>query len=156
MTRSKRPLSPYRRRLLHSVGALAMSPLLPVPAAADVPVIPALAEFLNGRTPAWRRLHLDLPRLADNGLSVSMKVAVDGPFSPGPHVRSIHVFSEKNPVPQIAVLEFPVPSERVEIESRIRLAGSQRVVAVATMSDGALFAASADVHVTLAACLDES
>jgi sulfur-oxidizing protein SoxY len=142
---------------LQGAGALAIAPWLPVHAAAiDVADIPTLGAFLAGRTPRWERVHLDLPRLADNGLAVPMKLVVDGPFAPGPDVRSIHLFSEKNPVPQIAIFEFPVAVDRIEVESRIRLAGTQRVVAVATMSDGALFAASAEVVVTIAACLDES
>jgi len=150
------PRSRTRRHLLQSVGALAVARWLPAQAAAiDVADIPTLGAFLAGRTPRWERVQLDLPRLADNGLAVPMKLVVDGPFAPGPDVRSIHLFSEKNPVPQIAVFEFPVTVDRIEIESRIRLAGTQRVVAVATMSDGALFAASAEVVVTLAACLDE-
>jgi sulfur-oxidizing protein SoxY len=99
-------------------------------------------------------VRLDLPRLADNGQAVPMKIAVDGPFAPGPYVRAIHLFSQKNPVPEMAVFEFPVPLERIELESRVRLAGSQRVVAVAAMSDGALLAAGADVVVTIDACMD--
>lgn len=157
MTKPALPRSRTRRRLLQGAGALAVAPWLPARAAGiDVADIPALGAFLAGRTPRWERVHLDLPRLADNGLTVPMKLVVDGPFAPGPDVRSIHLFSEKNPVPQIAVFEFPVAVDRIEVESRIRLAGSQRVVAVATMSDGALFAASAEVVVTIAACLDES
>ena len=77
-----------------------------------------------------------------------------GPFAPGPTVQAIHLFSEKNPVPDMAVFEFPVPVEKIEIDSRVRLAGSQKVVAVAVMSDAALYAAMAEVVVTIAACLD--
>ena len=54
----------------------------------------------------------------------------------------------------MAVFEFPVPVEKIEIDSRVRLAGSQKVVAVAVMSDAALYAAMAEVVVTIAACLD--
>jgi sulfur-oxidizing protein SoxY len=71
-------------------------------------------------------------------------------------VRAIHLFSEKNPVPDMAVFEFPVPPERVELDTRVRLAGSQKVVAVAVMSDDSLYAAAAEVIVTIAACLDGS
>ena len=99
---------------------------------------------------------LELPALADNGLAVPMKLAMSGPFAPGPTVQAIHLFSEKNPVPDMAVFEFPSPPDKVEIDSRIRLAGTQRVVAVAVMSDGALYGAAAEVIVTLAACLDGS
>ena len=83
-----------------------------------------------------------------------MTIVVDGPFAPGPYVRTIGLFSQRNPVPEMAVFQFPVPLERVEIESRVRLAGTQRIVAVATMSDGVLYAAGADVIVTIDACMD--
>ena len=56
----------------------------------------------------------------------------------------------------MAVFHFPLPLARVEIESRIRLAGTQRVAAVATMADGTLYAATADIVVTVSACIDGS
>lgn len=145
---------PARRRLLQ--GAAALSACLWLPARADtaIPDIPALTTLLAGRPLRLERVRLDLPRLADNGLVVPMKLVVDGPFAPGPHVRTVHLFSEVNPVPEMAVFEFGAPVARVEIESRVRLASTQRVVAVATMSDGALFGAVAEVVVTLAGCMD--
>ena len=145
-----------RRRLLQGAAALAVSHALPSIAAPELPEIPLLTQLLAGRTPRWERLRLELPALADNGLAVPMKLAMPGPFAPGPTVQAIHLFSEKNPVPDMAVFEFPVPVEKIEIDSRVRLAGSQRVVAVAVMSDGALYAAMAEVVVTIAACLDGS
>jgi len=120
------------------------------------PAIPALVAFLAGRSPRWERLRLELPQLADNGQAVPMRLSMPGPFAPGPTVQAIHLFSEVNPVPDMAVFEFPLPPDRVEIDTRIRLAGTQRVAAVALMSDGALYAAAAEVVVTIAACLDGS
>jgi len=144
-----------RRRLLQGGGALLIAPWLPARAAVpEVADIPALAAFLAGRSPRWERLRLELPQLADNGQAVPMKVVVDGPFAPGPFVRVIRLFSQRNPVPEMATFEFPVAIERIEVESRIRLAGTQRVVAVATMSDDGLYAAGADVIVTIDACMD--
>ena len=145
-----------RRRLLQGTAALALAQALPSVAASELPDIPLLAALLAGRTPRWERVRLELPALADNGQAVPLKLAMPGPFAPGPTVQAIHLFSEKNPVPDMAVFEFPVPVEKVEIDSRVRLAGSQKVVAVAVMSDGALYAAAAEVVVTLAACLDGS
>jgi sulfur-oxidizing protein SoxY len=101
-------------------------------------------------------LRLELPALADNGLAVPMKLTMTGPFAPGPTVQAIHLFSEKNPVPDMATFEFTAPLEKIEIDTRVRLAGTQKVVAVAVMSDGALYAAAAEVIVTIAACLDGS
>ena len=155
---SRRPMS--RRRLLQSAGAWALaSPLLAATSAAlaqQMPAIPALTSFLAGRSPRWEHLRLELPALADNGQAVPMRLTMAGPFAPGTALKSIHLYSEVNPVPEMAVFEFPSPPPKVEIDSRVRLAGSQRVVALAVMSDGALFAAVADVVVTIAACLDGS
>jgi sulfur-oxidizing protein SoxY len=104
--------------------------------------------------PRRERLRLELPRIADNGLSVPMRITVSGPFAPGPFVRSISLFSEINPVPDMAVFEFPQPLERIEIDTRVRFAGTQQVVALAEMTDGTLLAAATEVIVTLGGCMD--
>ena len=144
-----------RRRLLQGAAALTVARALPA-AAQNLPAIPALASFLGGRSPRWERLKLELPSLADNGQSVPMRITMAGPFAANSTPQAIHLFSEVNPVPEMAVFEFPSPPARVEIDSRIRLAGAQHVVAVAVMSDGALYAAAAEVLVTIAGCLDQT
>lgn len=144
-----------RRRVLQAAGALAIVRMAPLAAAENPPVIPALNAFLAGRSPLWERLKLDVPSLADNGQSVPLRLSM--PLSTdGPTVQEIRLFSEVNPVPEMAVFEFLSPPAKVEIDTRIRLAGAQRIVAVAAMSDGALYAASAEVLVTIAGCLDQS
>ena len=144
-----------RRRLMQGAGVLALAPWLPARAAErDLPDIPALSAFIAGRSPRWGRVRLALPQLADNGQTVPMKVTVDGPFAPGSYVSAIHLFSQAYPVPEMAVFEFPAPVERIEVDSRIRLAESQRIVAIAAMSDGTLHAAVAEVIVTIAGCMD--
>jgi sulfur-oxidizing protein SoxY len=160
MTGPRSPGSVSRRRLLQGAGAWALAgPFLvgaPGAVAQATPAIPALTALLAGRSPRWERLRLDLPSLADNGQAVPMRLTMAGPFAPGATVQAIHLFSEVNPVPEMAVFEFPVPPPKLEIDTRVRLAGTQHVVAVAVMSDGALFAAAAEVIVTIAACLDGS
>jgi len=144
-----------RRRVLQGVGAFALITCVPVRAAdGEWPAIPALTKFLAGRTPRRERIRLDLPRLADNGFAVPMRITVAGPFAPGPFVRTIAVFSEINPVPDIAVFEFPLPLERIELDARIRLAGTQQIVATAELTDGNLLATAMEVVVTLAGCMD--
>jgi sulfur-oxidizing protein SoxY len=146
---------PGRRRALQAAGALALGACLPARAAdGALPAIPVMTAYLGGRTPRRERVRLELPRLADNGLAVPMRIVVSGPFTPGPFVRTIRLFSEINPVPDMVVFEFPQPPARVEIESRIRLAGTQQIVAIAEMTDGTLFAAVTQVVVTLAGCMD--
>ena len=141
-----------RRRFLQGTAVLVALAVHPVHAA--LPAIPSLDAWLAGRTPRFARIKLSIPAIADNGFAVPMRVIVEGPFAPGPYVKSIRLFSETNPVPDMAVFEFPVPVERVEIESRIRLAGTQQVVAAAEMTDGSVYAMSTEVIVTLAGCMD--
>jgi sulfur-oxidizing protein SoxY len=141
--------------MLQGAGAFALVTCLPARAAeGELPAIPALTAWLAGRVPRRERLRLELPVLADNGLAVPVRIAMPGPFAPGPFVRTLRLFSEINPVPDMAVFEFPVPLERIEVDSRIRLAGSQQIVAVAEMTDGRLYAAAVEVVVTLAGCMD--
>src|ERR1700730_3310791 len=99
-----------RRRLLQSAGAWALaSPLLAGASAAvaqQMAAIPALTSFLAGRSPRWGRLRLQLPALADNGQAVPVRPTMAGPFAPGSALQSIHLYSEVNPVPEMAVFEF--------------------------------------------------
>jgi sulfur-oxidizing protein SoxY len=158
------PGRPYRtisrRRMLQRTGALALAApiaaLLPKAAAEELPAIPALATFLAGRTARWERLRLEVPPFADNGQAVPIRLTMSGPFTSPGTLQAIHLFSERNPVPEIAVFEFPKGPDKVEIDARIRLAGSQRIVAVAAMGDGNLYGAMAEIVVTIAGCLDES
>lgn len=137
------------------MGAAALAPAWPRAASAQaLPEVPALRAFLAGRQARMERVTLDIPRIADNGNVIPVRLGVAGPFAAGAEVRSLHLFSEKNPVPQMAVFHFPVPVKRIEVESRVRLAGTQRVAAVATLADGTLLAAVAEVIVTISACID--
>ena len=147
-----------RRRAL--VAAAAVLPLWPlwssVAWAQDEPEVAAFKAYAGNRPVRSGRLKLDVPRIADNGNTVPVKIVMAGPFAAGAEVRTVHLFSEKNPVAQMAVFHYPVAVPRIEIESRVRLAGSQRLAAVATLSDGSLHAAMADIVVTVSACLDGS
>lgn len=155
MRRPELRSSRLRRSLLKGAGLLAFGRWVPARAEPpDLSAVPELARFLAGREPRWERVRLLLPQLAENGQVVPMKITVDGPFAPGAEVRSLRLYSERNPVPLMAEFEFPTPLPRVEIESRVRLAGTQQLVALATLADGTLLGASAEVVVTIAACLD--
>jgi sulfur-oxidizing protein SoxY len=160
------PQQPLRRRTLSrlaaavlggfaplSVWAQSLSPTAMAPDA--MPDIAALRALLAGRTPRWERIKLEMPAFADNGQAVPARIALSGPFAPVAP-QAIHLFSERNPVAEMAVFEFPVAPDRVEIDTRVRLAGSQRIVAIAVMSDASVYAGAADVEVTIAGCLDAS
>jgi sulfur-oxidizing protein SoxY len=101
------------------------------------------------------KVRLDIPPLVENGNTVPMTVSVANPMTPDDYVRSIHVFNEKNPQPNIGNFYLGPRAGRAQISTRIRLADSQKIVAIARLSDGSFWSASADVVVTLAACTEE-
>lgn len=119
-------------------------------------IVPSASEITQGVPPRPGRVELEMPLLADNGHSVPLKVTVQSPMTDADHVRGIAILSERNPRPIIARFQLGPRAGRAEIVTRIRLAGSQRVVAVATMSDGSHWYATAEVNVTESACLDAS
>ena len=114
----------------------------------------ALRSILEGATMRKGRVHLELPQVAENGHSVGMTVRVDSPMSEADHVRQIDLIAEKNPVPRVATFFLGPGSGRAEIESRLRLNGTQRVTAIARLSDGSFWFDAVDVTVNELACLD--
>jgi sulfur-oxidizing protein SoxY len=96
-----------------------------------------------------------VPPLVENGNTVPITVSVVSPMTEADHVRSIHVFNEKNPQPNIGNFHLGVRSGRAQVSTRIRLADSQKIIAIAKLSDGSFWSASADVVVTLAACTED-
>jgi sulfur-oxidizing protein SoxY len=117
---------------------------------AFLPILARGSEIKRGK------VKLELPVLADNGNSVPMKVSVESPMSEADHVKLIRLISERNPERQMAVFHFSPRSGAAEVTSRVRLAGSQTVTAIAEMSDGSQWMDSAHVQVTLSACVDET
>jgi sulfur-oxidizing protein SoxY len=146
-----------RRRLIAAAGAVALLGRLGRAQSAPAEAADALADFLTLGAPVRHaRVLLELPLLIENGNSVPMKVTVESPMTAQDHVRVIHLISEKNPVRHMASFHLGPRAGRAEIQSRIRLAGSQRVVALAQMSDGTFWADVRSTLVTLSACIDES
>ena len=151
-----------RRRFLAAAASLALLPRVGRAQSSENPIAPldqldpAVHAVTGGATIRRGKVDLELPPLADNGNSVAMRLTVESPMTRAEHVRSIHLFSERNPVRHMAAFYLGPRAGRAEIASRIRLAGSQRVVAIAELSDGSWWSGSAAVVVTLSACLDES
>ena len=159
--RSKADPGMDRRAVLTGAGALASSIFAPVRVAAQTaPPEPsglftkALAELARGRAINPGRITLDIPRLAESGNSVQLKVSVDSPMTAADHVKTVHLLSEQNPIATIARFHFTPASGRAEAETYVRLATTQNVHAIAEMNDGTLWGAQAEAVVLLAACLD--
>ena len=102
------------------------------------------------------KVKLELPPLVENGNTVPLAISVESPMTPADHVRAVHVFTEKNPQPDVVGFRFGLRAGRASVATRIRLADTQTVVAIAELSDGSFWSARADVVVTLAACLEDA
>ena len=101
------------------------------------------------------KVKLDLPPLVENGNVVPLAVSVESPMTEADHVRAIHVFTEKNPLPDVVSFRLGPRAGRASVATRIRLTDTQTVVAICELSDGSFWSGSADVVVTLAACLED-
>ena len=86
-----------------------------------------------------------LAPLVENGNSVAVEVTVESPMTLDAHVKAIHVFNEKNPQPNVASVHLGPRAGRASLATRARLADSQRIVAVAELSDGTFWTDEVDV-----------
>ena len=150
--------TPARRRFITVLAGLAAAPLLRARGARAQPdpFAPLLMQVTGGAPVRSGRVTVDTPRLADNGHSVPLTVSVESPMTAADHVRSITLLSERNPRPLMATFYLGPKAGRAEVATRVRLASSQRVLAVAQLSDGSYWSGSAEVEVTESACLDAS
>ena len=135
------------RDFIGSLAALAVSPHVST-------TDPLIWSFTRGMPVLPERVTLEVPALAENGHSVAMTVRVDSPMTPSEHVRAVHLIAEKNPVRDMAVFYLGAHCPLAEVSSRIRLNGSQRIVAIAELSDGSFWSDAAYIEVREAACTD--
>ena len=101
------------------------------------------------------KVTIDVPPLVENGNTVALAIEVESPMTPQDHVKAIHVFNEKNPQPHVFSARLGPQNGKAVIATRIKLADSQKIIAIAETSTGQFFSASADVIVTLAACIED-
>jgi sulfur-oxidizing protein SoxY len=145
---------PDRRSIL--IAMAGGSALVALPAAAETADMEAaIKAFASGRPLQPGRVKIDITPLVENGNSVSCGVAVESPMTATDHVKRVALFNEKNPQPEIAVFHLNPRAGQARVDTRIRLATTQHLVAVAEMSDGSLFTDKLEVIVTIAACLEE-
>jgi sulfur-oxidizing protein SoxY len=145
-----------RRKFLTLAGGGALLAVTTRPADASPASMASAIRTVVGENPIKTgKVKLEVPPLVENGNTVPMTVSVESPMAPEDHVLSIHVFNEKNPQPNIGNFYLGPDSGRAQVSTRIRLADSQKVVAIARLSDGTYWSATVDVIVTLAACTEE-
>jgi len=138
--------------------AVAGAGLIPfaVPAAATEAAMTEAIRGVIGESEAQHgKVKLELRPIVENGNTVSLTVSVESPMTDADHVESIHIFNQKNPQPYVAAFKLGPRAGKARVSTRIRLADSQRVVAIARLSDGSFWSDGVDVIVTLAACTEQ-
>ena len=144
-----------RRQLVFAGVALCC--VVPRPAgAAAAEVEAAVRDFTGGAAPRDGRVRLDVAPLVENGNTVPLTVSAESPMTAADHVSAIAVFNTRNPQRDVAIFHFTPRSGSATVSTRIRLATSQTLVAVARMSDGSYWTTQTSVIVTLAGCIEES
>ncbi len=136
------------------LGSLGLVVGLPRPALAgqDNGSGKLIEAFTGGKTPGEGKLSLTMPEIAENGNTVPLTVRVDSPMSPSDHVQEVLVVATGNPAPEVARFHFSPASGVAQADTRMRLAKTQDVVALARMSDGSLQQARTTVKVTIGGC----
>lgn len=138
----------------HALGA-ALAVALVRPAPAQPERLAAVIRAHTGGADVQRgKVAIDISPLVENGNAVPVTIAVVSPLDETHFVRSIALFNEKNPQPDVFIAELGPRAGRAVVSTRIRLATSQKLVALALLSDGSWWSDEALVVVTLAACVE--
>jgi sulfur-oxidizing protein SoxY len=146
-----------RRDLIAGAAAASAMPMLGPPAwAAPEDMEREIKNLVGAAQVRIGRVKVEMPDLTENGNSTSLSVIVESPMTAANHVRAVHIFSEKNPVAYIARLGIGPRAGRAKVGTSIRVADSQRITAIAEMSDGSFWSGSAHTEVTTPACIDDS
>ena len=148
--------SNFNRRQALALGAGAMTVAVfgasNSPALAKNDAEDAIKKFTGGKTPVQGKIKLDLPEIAENGNTVPMTVTVESPMTEQSHVTEVLIVADENPRSGVVTFHFTPASGVAEANTRIRLAATQDVIAVAKMNDGSVFMTSKQVKVTIGGC----
>jgi sulfur-oxidizing protein SoxY len=150
-----------RRAVLQGAGAVALAAAVPVVAVRPARATPeemraAIAKVVGEAKVNQGRVTLDIPPLVENGNTVPCSVSVESPMTAADHVKAIHLFNERNPQPNVISVQLGPRAGHAVFATRIRLADTQNVVAIAQMSDGSFWSTSVEVVITLGACLEDA
>ncbi|MEY8842808.1 thiosulfate oxidation carrier protein SoxY [Cribrihabitans sp. XS_ASV171] len=105
----------------------------------------AIQAFTGGAEVTEGGVELIAPEIAENGNTVPIEVSAPG-------ASAIMVLALGNPTPGVATFKFGPLAGSQAASTRIRLAGTQDVVAIAKMEDGSFAKATSTVKVTIGGC----
>ena len=148
---------PTRRQFLAATAlGLALPPAFLRAAQASPESAAAAMKAILGDAPLRvGKVTLDVPPIAETGNAVPLTVSVDSPMTAAEHVRSVHIFAEENPLPNVAHFYLGPRAGKAQVSTRIRLFKTQKILAVAALGDGSFWSASAEVVITLGACIED-
>jgi sulfur-oxidizing protein SoxY len=141
------------RRLLLAAGLAAVA-LRPARAAPPPRTLAAMRAFAGDAALRPGRVRLEIPPLVENGNAVPTTISVESPMTAADHVVEIALFNERNPLPDIARFRLGPRCGQAWVATRIRLGDTQTIHALARMNDGSVWSASAELLVTLPACIE--
>ncbi len=149
-----------RRVVVRCVAALAATPVMLVMSPSHVWAAPedmqaAIQRLTAGVDVQPGRVKIEIPPLSENGNTVPVTVTVESPMTAQDHVKAIHIFNERNPQPHVLSAWLGPRAGQATLQTRVRLSDTQNIVAIAHMSDGRFWSDTANVIVTLGACLEE-
>jgi sulfur-oxidizing protein SoxY len=145
-------VSEGRRRVLSALAAGACLLVVRPAAATPEELAQVLRETFGDRPITPGRVSLQMPRLAENGNVVPVTITVDSPMTAQDYVKSIYLFAEQNPLPRMLEVQLGPHNGRARVSSRVRVAVSQQIRAVAVLSDDTLWSAAVDIEVTVTGC----
>ena len=143
-----------RRQVVWLSAGLAASTLVRPALAQTDELAAAVSAHAAGQRVTEGKVKLDIAELVDNGNVVPITVSVNSPMTAASHVKSIAVFNEKNPQREVVKFDLGPRYGKAEVSTRIRLATTQKLVAVAQMNDGTFWSHTVEVIVTIAACIE--
>lgn len=143
-----------RRELLKagSLGAVLLTALPLRAEATPVSAMEAIRKTIDGKEPKEGLVNIVLAEIAENGGTVPLKVSVDSPMSEDDHVKAVHIYTDGNPLPEVASYFFGPHNGKAYLSIRLRLLKTQNVIAVAEMSNGEAYMASKNIKVTIGGC----
>ena len=145
-----------RRELLtlfgvSTVAAMGISLTAPAMASTDAAAA-AIKKITGGKEEMSSKVILDTPQIAENGSTVPITVRVNSPMNASDNVKSLHLWADGNPNPNVASFHFTGMSAKAQVATRIRLMKTQNVIAVAEMGDGSFALAKSKIKVTIGGC----
>jgi len=143
-----------RRTFLAGAAAITLLPLASAYATPEA-LQAAIKEVVGNARLNEGRVTIDLPPLVENGNTVPLTISVDSPMTDADHIKAIHVFNEKNPQPHVFNAWLGPRAGKASVSTRIKLGDTQKIVAIAETGGGEFWTASADVIVTIAACIED-